>query len=116
MRPNVEGLCDWHQTVPLPRNRQTSPSPPRKDEIQLAPTIGDGTHMGIWLECIRQRKPHATNAPVEVGHRSASLCHLGNVAVRLGRNVKWDPNRERFPGDDEANEMLLRPLRAPWTL
>jgi predicted dehydrogenase len=71
-------------------------------------------HVRNFLDCVKSREEPV--APVEVGHRSASLCHLGNVAIRLGRNVKWDPKGERFPGDDEANEMLLRPLRAPWKL
>ena len=71
-------------------------------------------HVRNFLDCVKSREEPV--APVEVGHRSASVCHLGNVAIRLGRNVKWDPKQERFPGDDEANEMLLRPMRAPWTL
>ena len=79
--------------------------------IRFDPTFA---HVRNFLDCVKSREEPA--APVEVGHRSASLCHLGNVAVRLGRNVKWDPKRERFPGDDEANAMLLRPLRAPWKL
>jgi predicted dehydrogenase len=71
-------------------------------------------HVRNFLDCVRNRRQPA--APVEVGHRSASLCHLGNVAIRLGRNVKWDPQKETFPGDDEANQMLTRPLRSPWQL
>jgi predicted dehydrogenase len=72
-------------------------------------------HVRNFLDCVRSRRQPV--APVEVGHRSASLCHLGNVAIRLGRNVKWDPQREHFQGDDdEANAMLTRPLRSPWQL
>ncbi len=71
-------------------------------------------HVRDFLDCVKNRQQPA--APVEVGHRSASVCHLGNVAIRLGRNVKWDPTTEQFPGDDEANAMLLRPMRGPWTL
>lgn len=71
-------------------------------------------HVRNFLDCVKSRELPAAHA--EVGHRSASVCHLGNVAIRLGRNVKWDPVAERFPGDDEANEMLLRPMRAPWVL
>jgi len=43
---------------------------------------------------------------VEAGHRVATLCHLGNIARRLGRRLKWDPEKETFPGDDEANQYL----------
>ncbi len=71
-------------------------------------------HVRNFLDCVKTREEPV--APVEVGHRSASVCHLGNVAIRLRRNVKWDPKAERFPGDDEANAMLLRPMRGPWRL
>ena len=66
------------------------------------------------IECIRSRKP--TVAPVEVAHRSISPAHLGNIAMRLGRKLKWDPDREQVIGDDEANRMLSRPYREPWQL
>jgi predicted dehydrogenase len=71
-------------------------------------------HIRNFLDCVKSRQQPVAHA--EIGHRSASLCHLGNVAIRLGRNVKWDPKQERFPGDDEANAMLLRPMRDPWEL
>jgi hypothetical protein len=61
-------------------------------------------HVRNFLDCVESRQQPV--APAEVGHRSASVCHLGNVAVRPGRNVKWHPQRETFPGDDEANQML----------
>ena len=53
---------------------------------------------------------------VEIGHRSATVCHLGNIAVRLGRKLTWDAAKEQFVGDDEANTWLSRPSRAPWVL
>ena len=84
------------------------------DEIHLAPKSGGGTHMGIWLDCIRNRKPAGLNAPVEVGHRSATVCHLANIVMALGRKLKWDPAEEQFIDDDEANRMTWRPLRQPW--
>ncbi len=53
----------------------------------------------------------------EVGHRTSSLGHLAQIAIQLGRPLKWDPNQERFPGDDEANKMLsLPPGRSPWAI
>lgn len=54
--------------------------------------------------------------PVEAGHSVAALCHLGNIARRLGRPLKWDPEKETFPGDDEANEHLDVPKRKPYEL
>jgi hypothetical protein len=51
---------------------------------------------------------------VEIGHRTATVCHLGNMAVRLGRNIQWDPAKERIIGDDQAAAMLTRPYRSPY--
>jgi hypothetical protein len=58
-----------------------------------------------------------TAAPVEVAHRSITICHLGNIALRLKREkLRWDPRTEQIVGDDEAARMLSRPYRAPWTI
>ncbi len=86
------------------------------DEIHLAPQGTAGTHMGLWLDCIRARNPKGLNVPVEVGHRSATLCHLANIAMELRRKLKWDPQAEQFIDDDEANRMTWRPMRQPWRL
>ena len=73
------------------------------------------SHKGNWFECIRSRRE--TAAPVEIGHRSASACIVGNIAMKLdGRKLTWDAAAERFVGDDEANRMLTRPMRTPWRL
>ena len=53
-------------------------------------------------------------SPVEIGHRTASVCHLGNIAMLLKRKLSWNPEREQFDNDEEANRMLSRPMRAPW--
>ena len=79
------------------------------NEIHLARS---DDHVRNFLDCVRTRSEPV--APVEVGHRSATVCHLGNASIRLGRNLKWDPAAERFLDDDEANAMLTRPLREPW--
>jgi predicted dehydrogenase len=71
-------------------------------------------HRRNWLECIRSKKP--TICPAEVGHRSASICHLGNIGYELRRPLKWDPDKEQFLGDDEANKLVARAMREPWTL
>ncbi|MBN2315579.1 MAG: Gfo/Idh/MocA family oxidoreductase [Sedimentisphaerales bacterium] len=69
-------------------------------------------HMGNFVDCIKSRENPI--CPAETGHRSASLCHLGVIAIRLGRKLNWDPVKERFVGDDEANEWLARPMRKPY--
>lgn len=72
-------------------------------------------HFRNFIDCVIDRTP--TAAPVEVAHRSITICHLGNIAMRLGRDrLKWDPRTERISGDDEAAAMLHRPYRDPWVL
>jgi len=71
-------------------------------------------HMQNWLDCIRSRKMPV--ADVEIGHRTATMCHLGNIARWTGRKLRWDPAQETFVGDEEANTFLERPMRAPWKL
>jgi len=68
---------------------------------------------GNWLDCIRSRK--APIAPIEVGHRACSTCLLHHIAMKTKRKLYWDPAKERFKNDDEANSMLSRPQRPPYT-
>ncbi len=72
------------------------------------------SHQGNFLECIRTRSK--TVCDEEVGCRSITVCHLGNIAYRLGRPLKWNPEKERFVNDDHANRMLKQPMRSPWRL
>jgi predicted dehydrogenase len=69
-------------------------------------------HMGNFFDCVRSRKP--TICEPEIGHRSVSVCHLGLIAIRLGRKLNWDPKRERFVNDKEADKFLAREMRKPW--
>jgi hypothetical protein len=55
-------------------------------------------------------------APIEQAHRSISIAHLGNISLRLGRDLRWDPKEEKIIGDDAASQMLARPMRKPWKL
>lgn len=71
-------------------------------------------HEQDWVNCVLTRKKPICD--VEIGHRSVSCAHLGNIALRLGRKLQWDPVREEFIGDPEANRWLSRPYRAPWYL
>jgi predicted dehydrogenase len=71
-------------------------------------------HHGNWLECVRSRRQ--TIAPVEVAHRACSACLIHHMAMKLKRKLYWDPQRERFKNDDEANAMLSRPQRPPYAL
>ena len=71
-------------------------------------------HKANFFDCIRTRRDPICCA--EVGHRSASLCHLGNISMMLKRPLKWDPAKEQFEGDEDANNMVTRGMRAPWRL
>jgi predicted dehydrogenase len=73
-----------------------------------------GSHHQNFLDCVKSRELPICD--VEVGHRSATVCHLGNIALRLGRKVQWDPSAEQFVGDAEADKWLDRARRAPYTL
>jgi predicted dehydrogenase len=81
------------------------------DEIHL---YESKDHHGNWLDCIRSRQQPI--APVEVAHRACSACLLHHMAMKLKRKLYWDPARERFKNDDEANGLLSRPQRTPYTL
>jgi hypothetical protein len=72
-------------------------------------------HFRNFIDCVLSRKEPI--APAEVAHRSITICHLGNIAMRLHReSLKWDPKKERIIGDSEASLMLARPHRSPWKL
>ena len=71
-------------------------------------------HYSDWLDCIRSRQ--RPRCDVEIGHRSATLCHLANIAIRLDRPLSWDPTVEQFVDDPSANRYLSRPMRGDWHL
>lgn len=71
-------------------------------------------HHRNFVDCVKSRQePFAT---AEIGHRTATICHLNNLAIQLGRSLKWDPAAEQVVGDDEANGLLTPKMRAPWSL
>ena len=71
-------------------------------------------HHQNWLDCIKSRKLPVCD--VEIGHRSATVCHLGNVAIRSQSKVRWDPAKEQVIGNPAAARMIDKPYRAPWRL
>nr|MBD3622732.1 Gfo/Idh/MocA family oxidoreductase [Sunxiuqinia sp.] len=94
----------------LGQNREKGPSRSKKGELTL--------HFQNWFDAIRARDMSIQNGPVQTGHLSSSLAHLGNVSYRLGRQLEFDPVAERFKGEgeSEANDMLSREYRAPYLL
>jgi predicted dehydrogenase len=97
---------DRLNTVPVSLKDQ----PLGPNDIQL---YASGNHEGNWIECIKTRKPPI--CPAEIGHRTATICHLSGIAERLKRPLRWDPAKEQIIGDAEASRWLDRPRRAPYT-
>jgi len=75
---------------------------------------GSGSITGDFLHCVKTRERPFRD--IEIAHRAATHCHIGNIAYWLKRPLKWDAAAERFVGDDEANRWLSRPMREPWRL
>jgi hypothetical protein len=80
-------------------------------EIKLYAT---DDHYQNWLDCIRSRKQPLCTA--EIGHRTASVCFLANIGYELNRPLKWNPAKEEFENDADANKMRQGYLRKPWTM
>jgi hypothetical protein len=74
----------------------------------------DGDHFQNFLDCVKSRAD--TIAPGEVAHRSASVAHLGIIAIETGRKIRWDPATEHIIGDPEAERLLSRSYRKPYQL
>ena len=97
----------WQRNDPLmAENRESSPEGAQRGL--------NAHHLRNFLACVRTRE--RPNADVEIGHRTAVFCHLGNIATRLKRSLRWDAASETILSDDEANRWLSKPYRSPWTL
>lgn len=115
--PDQVTLIGDRGRVHVTRSRITA-DPPELLKIELGSSDvrldTNPNHYQNFLDCIRTRQRPV--ADVEIGHRTATVCHLGNIAIRMGRKITWDPVREQIVGDAEAAAMLSRPYRAPWKL
>ncbi len=102
---------------PLPREKYAMYA---HDNLARDPGVGGGNraslpnHMANFIDCIKSR--HDPISEVVGQHRTATVCHLATISMRLGRKLTWDPDRERFVGDDEANRWLSRPQRKPYQI
>ncbi|MFP6584775.1 MAG: Gfo/Idh/MocA family oxidoreductase [Candidatus Hydrogenedentota bacterium] len=83
----------------------------KENEIHL---YDSRNHARNFIDCVYSREQAI--APIETAHRSITIAHLGNIAMKLNRDLKWNPKKEVFIGDDEANGKLSRPYRGPWNL
>jgi hypothetical protein len=71
-------------------------------------------HYKDFFQAIRNRSRPLSD--VETGHRTASVCNIANIAYQLNRNLAWDPVKEKFNQDDEANQLLGRPMNNEWKI
>lgn len=71
-------------------------------------------HYEDFLKAIKTRQKPICD--VEIGHRTASVCNIGNIAYQLNRPLHWNPRREKFKHDDEANALLSRPMKTEWSV
>jgi hypothetical protein len=85
----------------------------RPSEIVARTNDIGGEHRN-FIDCVKSRQP--CYAPAETGHRTITIPHLGNIAMLLGRKLRWNPDAERFVDDAEADAMLSRKQREPWTI
>ncbi len=97
-------------------NPEIEKEPLGRGDVHLRRVPGESYegHHADWLECIKNRKRPITD--VEIGARSAIVCHLGNIAIRSGKTIDWDPVKEEIANDASLNRWLSRPYRAPWRL
>lgn len=82
----------------------------------VKPTLMDDGHFQNWIKAVRAHDPKLLTADMLEGHMSSSLCYLGNVAYRTQRTLRFDGAAERFVDDEEANRLLTRDYRKPFTL
>ena len=85
-----------------------------QEAIKLYKGKKPGNHVGNFFECIKDRSQPISD--VFTHHRSVSSCHLSNIAMLLGRKLRWNLVEEDFIGDDEASKMLSRKQRKPYTI
>ncbi len=81
------------------------------NEIHLP---ASNNHRRNFIECVKTRRQPI--CPVETAVRSDTICHLDDIAIRLARKLKWNPNTEKFLNDETANKLITRPMRSPWHL
>jgi myo-inositol 2-dehydrogenase/D-chiro-inositol 1-dehydrogenase len=102
--------------IPSNQNPALSASDPKILTSEIGPNeihlYVSTSQQGNWLDCIKSRKEPIS--PVEIGHRACTVCLVTHIAMKLGRKLKWDPEKEKFINDAEANNMLSRPQRAPY--
>jgi predicted dehydrogenase len=100
-------MADGRFRVTMERNKEPEP------EVEYPANI---SHMQNFIDAVRARDPKLLHAEIAETNYSTALCHLGNIAYRLGRELRFDPAKRQFTSDAEANRLLTRQYRAPYTV
>jgi predicted dehydrogenase len=99
--------ADGKFQIKMGRNKQLEPEPEYPANLD---------HFANFADAVRARDPKLLHAEIEETFLSTALCHLGNISYRVGRDLRFDPNRMQFVGDAEANKLLTREYRAPYVV
>jgi len=105
---------EWGEPYDRKRAREVSLSDLSEEDQKRVQAMPDPEPPLTFVEAVKQRKLSANHA--EAAHRSATILHLANIAIRTGRNIRYDPVKEEVIGDEEANRLVYQPMRAPWRL
>ena len=110
----VMDSAEWGPSYDKKASKQVSLSQLSDEDQQKIAAMPDPAPLLSFAEAVKQRK-QAGGHP-EAAHRAACILHLANIAIRLGRKLQYDPEKEQFVGDDEANRFVNVPMRSPWHL
>ena len=105
---------EWGPRYDRKQQRGVSPSDLTQEDQAKLKAMPDPEPLVSFAEAVRTRKRPGGHA--EAAHRTATLFHLANIAIRCGRKLRYDPVKEEILGDEEANRLVYQPMRAPWRL
>ena len=110
----VMDSAEWGPGYERKAAKQVSLSQLSEENQEKIKAMPEPEPLLTFAEAVKQRKPAGGNP--EAAHRAACILHLANLAIRLGRKLQYDPEKEQFVGDEEANRFVDVPMRSPWHL
>jgi hypothetical protein len=105
---------EWGSRYDRRPSRDVRLSDLSEEDQQKVREMPDPEPLVGFAEAVKTRKQPGGHA--EAAHRTVTLCHLANIAIRTGRKLRYDPDKEEILGDEEANRLVDLPMRAPWRL
>jgi hypothetical protein len=105
---------EWGERYDRKQPRGVSLSDLSEEDQKKIQAMPDPDPPLSFVEAVKTRQKAANHA--EAAHRSVAILHLGNIAIRCGRKIQYDPVKEQIIGDEEANRLVYQPMRAPWRL